>query len=49
MLGVGFAQGFDALNFKVVRQIALSWLITLPIAAILTVIVFQIIRAIMGV
>lgn len=49
VLGVGFAQGFDALNFKVVRSIILSWLITLPIAAGLTAIIFVILRAIFAV
>ncbi|MCB2199554.1 inorganic phosphate transporter [bacterium] len=48
VLGVGFAQGFDALNFKVVRSIAFSWLITLPIAAILTAGIFLALRAIFG-
>ena len=48
VLGVGFAQGFDALNFKVVRSIALSWLITLPIAAALTAVIFSVLRAVLG-
>lgn len=48
VLGVGFAQGFDALNFKVVRSIIFSWLITLPIAAALTAGIFLALRAIFG-
>jgi inorganic phosphate transporter, PiT family len=48
VLGIGFAQGFDSLNTRVVRTIILSWLLTLPIAAILTMIIFFIIRTVLG-
>jgi len=46
VLGVGLAQGFDALNTKVIKTIIFSWLLTLPIAAILTMLIFTGIRAI---
>lgn len=48
VLGVGFAQGFDALNFKVIRTIIFSWLLTLPIAAGLTMVIFSILRAVLA-
>jgi len=48
VLGVGFAQGFDALNFRVIRTILYSWLLTLPIAALLTSGIFLALRALFG-
>jgi PiT family inorganic phosphate transporter len=42
VLGVGFARGIAVLNFGVIRNIIGSWLITIPSAAILTVIIFKI-------
>lgn len=35
VLGVGFARGIGALNLTVIRSIFMSWIITLPIGAIL--------------
>ncbi len=48
VLGIGFAQGFDSLNMRVIKTIILSWLLTLPIAAILTMIIFFVIRTALG-
>ena len=42
VIGVGFARGIASLNFGVVRNIIGSWLITIPSAAILTVIIFKV-------
>jgi PiT family inorganic phosphate transporter len=42
VIGVGFARGLAVLNFGVVRNILGSWLITIPSAAVLTIIVFKI-------
>jgi phosphate/sulfate permease len=44
VLGVGFARGMGALNFGVVRDIFVSWVITLPAGALLTVIFYFAIR-----
>ncbi|MFH0883520.1 MAG: anion permease [bacterium] len=49
VLGVGLAQGFDALNLRVIRSIIFSWLLTLPIAAGLTMIIFILLRTIFAV
>jgi PiT family inorganic phosphate transporter len=47
VLGVGIARGgLEALNLKVVSKIILSWLVTLPVGAILSIIFFYMIRAI---
>lgn len=42
VLGVGLAKGISALNFKLIRDIFLSWVITLPSAAIFTIIIYTI-------
>lgn len=44
VIGVGMAKGMAALNIKVIRNIVNSWLITVPLVALLTVIAFQILR-----
>jgi PiT family inorganic phosphate transporter len=46
VLGVGLARGLDALNGKVVGKIFLSWIVTLPIGATLSIFFFFIFRAI---
>lgn len=40
VLGVGFARGIDVLDLRVVGRILVSWVATLPIAAILSVFFF---------
>lgn len=40
VLGVGLARGMDALNMNVVRTIFLSWIVTLPAGAILSILFF---------
>ncbi len=46
VLGVGLARGITALNLRILRDIALSWVITLPSSAIFSIVIFYIIRAI---
>ena len=48
VLGVGVARGIGALNLGVVGKIFLSWVITLPVGASLSIIFFFIFRAIFG-
>lgn len=36
LLGVGFARGLSALNMRTLRDIVLSWIITIPISAALS-------------
>ena len=48
VLGVGLAKGISALNLGVVGRIILSWLITLPVGAVLSIIFFFIFRAMFG-
>lgn len=49
VLGVGLARGVAALNLGIVRNIVVSWIVTLPAGAILSIIFFYILKAIFGV
>ncbi|WP_298441490.1 inorganic phosphate transporter [uncultured Ferrimonas sp.] len=44
VLGVGMARGIAALNLGVVRNIVISWVVTLPAGAALSIVFFQLIR-----
>jgi PiT family inorganic phosphate transporter len=46
VLGVGLARGIDAVNFRIVLQIMLYWVLTVPAAAITSMILFVVIRSI---
>jgi PiT family inorganic phosphate transporter len=46
VIGVGFARGMAALNLRVIRDIFSSWIITVPLTAVLSAVFFLIIRAI---
>ena len=48
VLGVGLARGMSALNFGVVGRIFLSWIVTLPAGAILSIVFFFIFKGIFG-
>lgn len=49
VLGVGMARGIAALNLGVVRNIVISWVVTLPAGATLAIIFFFMLKAIFGV
>jgi PiT family inorganic phosphate transporter len=46
VLGVGIARGIGALNLAVVRNVFMSWIITLPAGGILAIIFFFVLKAI---
>jgi PiT family inorganic phosphate transporter len=48
VLGVGLARGIGALNMNVVRTIFLSWIITLPAGAIMSILFFFTLKGIFG-
>ena len=48
VLGVGLARGIAALNMGVVRNIVVSWVITLPVGAGLAIICFLALKAALG-
>jgi phosphate/sulfate permease len=48
VIGVGLARGLAALNLRVIRNIAYSWVITLPASAVVAIGCFLALRAIFG-
>lgn len=48
VFGVGLARGIDALNLNVIRNIFLSWIITIPAAAGLATLFFYLLKQIFG-
>jgi PiT family inorganic phosphate transporter len=48
VLGVGLARGIGALNLGVVGSIFLSWLITLPVGAALSILFFFVLKGLFG-
>jgi PiT family inorganic phosphate transporter len=44
VLGVGLARGLSALNFRMIKGIFLSWIITIPAAAAMSVLIFYLFR-----
>lgn len=48
VFGVGLARGIDALNLNVIRNIFMSWIVTIPISAALATFFFYILKLIFG-
>ncbi len=48
VLGVGIAGGIRAINLRTLREIAMSWVITLPASALMSILCFYALRAILG-
>lgn len=48
VLGVGLARGIGALNLATMRDILISWLVTIPIGAIMAILVFYLIQTVFG-
>ena len=48
VLGVGLAQSIDSLDLKVVRDIVISWVVTLPAGAGLAIVFFYGFKAILS-
>lgn len=44
VLGVGAARGFRALNLRTVRDIILSWIITIPASALMSILCFYLLK-----
>lgn len=42
--GVGLARGFKAVNFGILGKIVIYWLLTVPIAAFTSIVIFQILK-----
>jgi len=46
VIGVALARGMSALNFTIVKQIVMSWVLTLPFTGVLAALFFIILRAV---
>jgi len=49
VLGVGLAHGLAALNLRVVGTIFTSWIVTLPVGALLSILFFYLLKGVFGV
>jgi PiT family inorganic phosphate transporter len=47
ILGVGMARGIEAIDLRVVGRILASWLITVPIGALLSIVFFYLLKALL--
>ena len=47
VLGVGLARGIEAVNFRIIIKIMLYWILTVPISAITSMIIFKILQLIL--
>jgi PiT family inorganic phosphate transporter len=45
VMGVGLARGIEAVNFRIVLQIMIYWILTVPAAAITSMMLFRILRS----
>lgn len=45
VLGIGMARGLRALNLNMIREIVLSWVITIPASAVMSISIFYILKA----
>lgn len=48
VLGVGLARGIGALNLIVIRNIFMSWILTLPAASLMTILSYKVLHWFMG-
>ncbi|MGG6268446.1 inorganic phosphate transporter [Leptolyngbya sp. AN03gr2] len=48
VVGVGLVQGLKSIRFETIRSIVFTWLITIPVAAVLSAIVFLVLRSVFG-
>lgn len=44
VIGVGLVRGLRGIDLQVVKNIALSWLYTIPFTAVLTILIFEVLR-----
>ncbi|MDG6218279.1 MAG: inorganic phosphate transporter [Candidatus Thermoplasmatota archaeon] len=46
VIGVGLARGLEAIDLKIIKKIVISWLVTLPIAAVTSIVIFFVLKTI---
>jgi phosphate/sulfate permease len=44
VLGIGLARGIKALNLNMLRDILLSWIITIPASALTSILLFHLLK-----
>jgi PiT family inorganic phosphate transporter len=44
VVGVGLARGFSAVDFRVLGKIVVYWLLTVPIAALTSIVIFTVLK-----
>ena len=44
VLGVGLARGIEAVNFRIILKIIMYWILTVPAAAITSIVIFKILQ-----
>jgi PiT family inorganic phosphate transporter len=44
VVGVGVARGFSAVDFRVLGRIVIYWLLTVPIAALTSIVIFELLK-----
>ena len=44
VMGVGLARGMEAVNFRIIFQIIIYWILTVPAAALTSIVIFVILR-----
>jgi PiT family inorganic phosphate transporter len=45
-MGVGIARGMEAVNFRIIFKIMIYWILTVPAAALTSMLLFAILRSI---
>ncbi|MCH9612078.1 MAG: hypothetical protein S4CHLAM102_05610 [Chlamydiia bacterium] len=48
VMGVGFARGISGINIRTLRDIFMSWVITIPMSAIASILIYYLLYAIFG-
>ncbi len=48
VIGVGMARGMAALDLRVIREIFITWIVTVPAAGVLCIGIFSLLRAVLG-
>ena len=46
VLGIGFARGIAAINLTVIRNIFVSWVVTLPAGALFSIIIYYLLQTV---
>ncbi len=44
VMGVGLARGFEAVNFRIIFQIVIYWVLTVPVAALTSIVIFKVLE-----